>query len=70
MKHLSLAEIETMPTIRQGHADDLKLELGNTRIWVSRMTREDGMPYDNQITIEEYEQRSGAWKAVERYQAT
>jgi hypothetical protein len=37
------------------------------RIWLSRMTKEDGMPYDNQVTVEVLE--NGNWKEVDQYQA-
>ncbi len=49
-----LKTLETMPTIRQGHTDDLKIETKNTRVWLSRMTIEDGMPHNNQVTVEQY----------------
>jgi hypothetical protein len=62
-RNYTLAELEALPTISQGHTDDLKVEAYDidkktkeittgTRIWLSRMTKEDGMPYDNQVTVE------------------
>lgn len=53
------ARILALPTMLHGHDANLKLEWqtegsnpSHYRIWVSRMTVEDGMPYDNMITIE------------------
>lgn len=49
---LSLAYLESLPTLSQGQADDLKIKTKDTRVWLSRMTKEDEMPYDNQVTVE------------------
>ena len=63
----SLDELETMPTKHQGHTDDLKIEYGNKRVWLSRMTIADGMPYDNQVTVEYY--KNGVWGTTQEYEA-
>lgn len=52
--NLTLKELEAMPTLSVGQADDLKIETADTRVWLSRMTVEDGQPYDNQVTVEKY----------------
>ncbi|MEK6879073.1 MAG: hypothetical protein AABY22_05665 [Nanoarchaeota archaeon] len=52
MRKLSLKKIQSLPTIHQGHFDNLKIETQSERIWLSRMTIEDGMPYNNQVTEE------------------
>lgn len=52
MRHYTLAELSALPTLSQGHTDDLKIETKGVRVWLSRMTVEDGMPYDNQVTVE------------------
>lgn len=73
----TLAELEALPTLSQGHTDDLKIETENTRVWLSRMTVEDGEPYNNKVTVEKlkggyigasreaYEKRGarGRWEA-------
>ena len=67
-KKYTAKELEKLPTISESQADDLKVEVkGKTRIWLSRMTKEDGMPYDNQITEEKYDKKSGSWKTVREY---
>lgn len=48
----TLARCLTAPTIRQGQTDDLIYESQTKRVWRSRMTVADGMPYDDQITVE------------------
>ena len=36
------AELEAMPTLTTGQADDLKVETADTRWWLSRLSIEDG----------------------------
>jgi hypothetical protein len=59
----SLDELEALPTIAQGQADNLKIDTGIERIWLCRCGVEDGMPYDNAVTLERLE--DGAWVFVE-----
>lgn len=63
----NLQELECLPTLSTGQADDLKIDEGNTRVWLSRMTVEDGMEYNNQVSIEKLQ--NGRWNVVETYQA-
>lgn len=63
----SLDELEDLPTLSEGQADDLKIDTGDVRIWLSRMTAEDGEPCDNKVTIEE--RRRGSWIEVGWYEA-
>lgn len=67
MEKYTLAELEAMPTIHSGHFDNLKFDDGKNRVWLSRMTVADGMPYDNQVTVEKL--IDGNWKTVREYQA-
>ena len=67
MRKYTLRELQGMKTITQGHTDDLKLKTGNTKVWLSRMTVEDGMPYDNMVTVEKL--INGRWETVEEYPA-
>ena len=63
-------ELASMPTLSQGHTDDLKDEYKHNgsqyRVWLSRMTVEDGMPYNNQITLEVLD--TNGWTTVRKYQ--
>ena len=65
----SLAELEEMETISQSHEDNLKVETENVRVWLSRMTIEDGMPYNNQVTVEILNPKNYNWEIVEQYEA-
>jgi hypothetical protein len=69
MSQYTLAELLAKPTIEQGHTDDLKVfMLGRqTKVWLSRLTVEDGMPYDNMVTIERFD--GTRWVTVDTYQA-
>ncbi len=62
----SLAELEAMPTISSGHMDDLKHDDAGWRVWISRMTVDDGADYDNMVTVERL--RDGRWVAFETYE--
>ena len=63
----TLAELQGLPTIRQAKTGDLKVQTKFKRIWLSRMTIEDGADYNNQVTIERC--RDGSWWPAITYQA-
>lgn len=44
--------MESLPTLCTGQADDLKIDTGTVRVWLSRMTKEDGERVDNLVTVE------------------
>lgn len=67
-ENYTLAELENLPTLAQGQADDLKIKTKYIQVWLSRMTKEDGMPYDNQVTIERLNS-SYNWVTVSQFQA-
>jgi hypothetical protein len=66
-KHYTLQELNALPTLDQAHFDNLKVEEGNTRVWLSRMEKQDGAPYDNQVTVEIA--IKGKWYTIEQYKA-
>lgn len=51
-EYLTLDELQSLPTLCVGQADDLKWEDGQTRVWLSRCGVEDGEPFDNAVTVE------------------
>jgi hypothetical protein len=59
MKRYTTEELESKPTLFTGHTDNLKVDDGERRVWLSRMTVVDGAEYDNQVTVEEL--RDGQW---------
>lgn len=63
----SLEYLQSLPTLHVGHFDNLKIKTGNVQVWLSRMTVADGMPYDNQVTIEQYIDNN--WQEVIRFEA-
>lgn len=62
-----LSVLQAAETLIVGQADDLKFDLGDVRVWLSRCTVEDGEPYDNKVTIEVI--RAGRWVTWKTYQA-
>ena len=65
MRHFTAAELEDMETLSTGQADDLKIDTGNVRVWLSRCGVEDGEPFDNKVTVEHLAE--GRWETVEEY---
>ena len=61
-----------MPTLHVGHFDNLKLELyegGPIRVWLSRMTVDDGSPCNNQVTVEKFNNKTKRWETIDEYEA-
>ena len=67
----SLEELTAIPTMSIGHMDDLKIETKTQRVWISRMTIEDGQPYNNMVTVErlEYINNVPRWQTYKTYEA-
>ena len=63
----ALEDLERRATIYQGHFADLKLDGETERVWLSRMTIEDGEPYNNKVTVERLE--NGRWVEAREYEA-
>jgi hypothetical protein len=63
----TLAQLRALPTLSQGHFDNLKVEADGIRVWLSRCTMADGEPYDNKVTVEVI--RNGVWTEHRTYQA-
>ena len=62
-----LAYLEDLPTLCTARADNLKIDTGSMRVWLCRCGIADGMPYDNQVTIEHL--KGGRWVETAIYQA-
>jgi hypothetical protein len=67
MKKYTLRELQAMETISQGHFSNLKIETENTRVWLSRMTKEDGAKANNMVEVEKL--INGNWVTVKEYPA-
>lgn len=62
-----LEELEALPVLHQGQADDCLIESDTERVWLSRCTAADGEPWDNKVTVERY--IGGSWIEVEWWEA-
>lgn len=61
MKELDIEnDILDADTIHSGQYDNLKYDDGEFRVWVSRMTVDDGMEYNRQVTVEKLV--NGRWE--------
>jgi hypothetical protein len=68
----TLEELSRLPTIRSAHFDDLKIEAGAVRVWLSRLTVADGARYENQVTVERLEAGNhgrSEWRTIDQYPA-
>jgi hypothetical protein len=66
-KTLTLAEIEAMPVMHEGQYMNLLAETSKHRLWHSRLTVEDGVPYNNAVHVEELQDHR--WVEVRMYPA-
>ena len=64
----TLEELEDLPVLCQGQADDLKIDTGEVRVWLCRCDVSDGMPYNNAVTIERLSTK-GRWEEVSMHEA-
>lgn len=65
---LSLAYLESLPTLSTSQADSLKIDKpGEYRIWLSRCGPEDGEPFPNKVTVERW--TDGKWLEERTYRA-
>lgn len=58
-------ELSELPTLSTGWTDNLKIDTGETRVWLARVGVEDGMPFDNGVTVERL--IDGCWEETEYY---
>jgi hypothetical protein len=65
--NLTLAELQDLPTLCIGHSQNLKIETPTVRVWLSRCGIADGMPYDNQVEVEQL--IDGRWTETLTYEA-
>lgn len=62
----TLTELQNLPTISQGQADDLKIDTGTERVWLCRCGVADGMPHDNNVIREQM--IDNRWVRIEEYE--
>jgi len=64
-KRYTAKELRVFRTIARGWTDNLKIDTGEKRVWLSRCTIADGMPWDNAITEETM--IAGRWERTDFY---
>ena len=64
-KRYTADELRELPTLCTGQASNLKIDDGETRVWLCRCGIEDGMPFDDMISIERL--INGRWHRGEEY---
>ena len=64
-KRYTASELEGMATIGTSQWADLKVDAGDSRVWLSRMKRIDGVAYENQVIVEVLV--NGTWQTIETY---
>jgi hypothetical protein len=69
----TLQELEDMPTLTVLDADDEKLDVMisgvRVKVFLSRIRKADGAPYDNQVTVEYVDYESYSWVTLYQYEA-
>lgn len=55
-------DLANLPTLSQGQTADLKIDTGQTRVWLERCGPEDGETH--QVTVERL--KGGRWEVTER----
>lgn len=56
-------ELQELPTLARGQADDLKVDDGEYRVWLSRCGLADGMPVEHSVMVERLNEQ-GQWRVV------
>ena len=59
-------ELEELPTLSEGYVDNMKIDEGDVRWWLSRCGIFDGEPYENTVTVEALT-ADGQWRDAFRY---
>ena len=60
-------ELYNMETLGTGQFANRKIDNGRVRVWLSRMTIEDGAPFNHPIEIEVYNPVEGRWMQYADY---
>lgn len=61
-------ELRALPTLAVGQADDLKIDQGGYRVWISRCGLADGAQYEDTVFVEMLEEPSGQWTTIAEYE--
>lgn len=58
-------ELDELPRLAQGQAADLKIDADGVRFWQHRTGLLDGEPFENTISVEQYD--GERWETVAEY---
>lgn len=67
MDRFTLRQMEAFQTLSQGQYANLKVNGPTLRVWLARVGKDDGAPYDNGVTVERL--INGKWTIVDEYEA-
>ena len=59
--------LSKLPTLSKGQSCDLKIDTGSCRVWLSRCSTLDGMPFDNMVTVEMFLPCDEKWRTLDTY---
>jgi hypothetical protein len=65
----TFAELDAMPTLGQGQADDLKIREPDVRVWLGRGGTDAGQPYEHTVYVERPTEDGRSWEVVATYAA-
>jgi hypothetical protein len=63
---LTLSKAKEFPILHSGHCENIIFENEKYRVTISRMTIQDGMEYNNEITV--LKLVKGLWKEINKYE--
>lgn len=70
-RNYTVAELDEMPDLAEGQADNLKYEdkAEGVQVWLSRCTVQDGEPFNNKVTLCVWNRTTAKWEEREIYPA-
>lgn len=63
----TLADLNRMSVVSEGHSGNLMVDTGKTRVWLSRLTKEDGAKFDHEVSVETLGPKG--WRTITTYGA-
>ncbi|GAG28543.1 unnamed protein product, partial [marine sediment metagenome] len=66
LQRFTAAELEELPTLSQGQAENLKYEDGPIRVWIQRGQK--GVDYSPELEVSIEVFRGGRWEVAETYE--
>lgn len=67
-RNIPYNELHRMKTLRQGQYMDLKFDNGRYKVWLSRLTKADGVDMQHEVLVEKKGSKC-EWRFLKRYDA-